>query len=374
MPESISHKFARGMAAVTIAAGLASGLASTASADTLKEFDARAAALVEKAKPEQVAHVPPTGPKGVAKKKIVIIPCAMAAEGCARMARGAEEAGKLLGWDATIIDPAGDLAKVADAVQRAISIGADGLVILSNDARVLQGPLRQAKSNGMFVVAEGVNMDGLYDATLPGEKFFLDQGYLMAATAYTMGQSRLDMIKLSSPEFGAPRLREQGTQKFIDECKALGGKCSVLVSENTLVSDISTLVPKQAVSLIQKYPSYNVLWSGYDAQLNFIIQAIEQADLLKTGFSVGFDANSANTPFIAQDKYEKGTVGFPLEWVGYGLVDDLNRLFAGEKIVLDQGIRSRLIVKENIKDALKGGPAWEGDADFRAEYKALWGR
>lgn len=96
---------------------------------------------------------------------------------------------------------------------------------------------------------------------------------------------------------------------------------------------------------------------------------MQQADLLNSGFAIGFDANAANVAFIQQDKFEKGSLGLPLEWLGYGLADQLNRLLAGEKPVEDEGVRSRLLVKSNLP---KSG-AWEGDMDFRSAYKAVWG-
>jgi ribose transport system substrate-binding protein len=352
-----------------VSVGALTTLVASAAADPLSDFNARTAQILKDATAKQTATPPKEGPKAVKGKKVVIIPCAMAAEGCARQARAAQEAAEALGWKVTLIDPAGDLAKAADTVQRAISIGAQGIIVISFDASALQGPLRRAKAEGIFVVAQAKNSDNIYDVTVPAGDFFVDQGYSLAAQQYATAGNKLRLIQLRGDEFGSPRERQQGTENFIKECKAAGGDCEILASENALVADLTTLVPKQAAALVQKHPDYNVFWTAYDAQLNFVVLGLQQADLLNSGFAIGFDANAANVAFIQQDKFEKGSLGLPLEWLGYGLADQLNRLFAGEKPVEDEGVRSRLLVKSNLP---KSG-AWEGDMDFRSAYKAVWG-
>jgi ribose transport system substrate-binding protein len=150
-------------------------------ASDLATFDAKAEALFKKASAPQTARPPSDGPKAVKGKNIVIIPCSMAAEGCGRMARGAQEAAKLIGWQSTLIDPAGDTTKAADAVQRTINIKADGIILVGTDAKRIQGALQQAKEADIKIVAEGDNVNGIYDATMPSNRkeFFLGQGYLI---------------------------------------------------------------------------------------------------------------------------------------------------------------------------------------------------
>ena len=155
----------------------------------------------------------------------------------------------------------------------------------------------------------------------------------------------------------------------LDQCDKAGAGCKMLATENMLVAGLTTTVPQQAVNLVRLHPDYTALWAGYDAALNFIAHGLQQADLADSGFAVGFDANVANVALIRQGLFQTGTVGAPLEWGGYAMVDNLNRLFNGEAIVTDQGISSRLLNKDNLPKA----GVWEGDVDYRAAYKKVWG-
>ena len=310
---------------------------------------------------------PSEGPAPVSGKRIVVIPCSMAAEGCARQARAVMEASALLGWKTTLIDPAGDNAKQAQAVQKAISIKADGIILASIDSAFIQGPLREARDAGIHVVAEGQDSEGLYEAIALTEKFYKDQGYMTGVAAYKLGGYKAHMILLEDNEFAGVRFRADGVKAFIADCKAAGGDCDVTAHQEFLVSQVQSELPKQTVALVRQHQDFNTLWAGYDFAMNFMVQGLQQADLTNKGFSISFDANDANNEIIRQGGFEKATVGLPIEWASYGMVDSMNRLLAGQKPV-DQGLRVKLLIKDNMP--LSG--AWEGDIDFRAAYKRLW--
>jgi ribose transport system substrate-binding protein len=354
-----------------IALGCALAIGPALGAD-LGTFNARIDALVKDASGPQQIKPPTDGPTAAKNKNIVIIPCSMAAEGCARQARAAEEAAKVIGWRTTLIDPAGDITKMASAVQKAIDLRADGIVFLSIDARIIQGPLAQAKQAGLKLVAQGENIDNLYDSEIPWQvkKFFFDQGYTVAAAGYVFGDRKLHMLMLRDDEFIAAQYRAEGALQFVNDCIAVGGDCKLLASENFLVNDLTTTLPKQAVALVRRFPNYNVLWVAYDAALNFVIQqGLREADLLDTGFTVGFDANVANAELMRTDRYQQADLGFPLEWMGWGLIDQMNRALNGKDPNVDEGIRSRLLNKET----LPSDGSWQGDVDFRTIYKRVWG-
>ena len=91
--------------------------------------------------------VPTTGPTPVAGKQMVIIPCGAAVEGCARPAESAKQAAEAIGWSASIVDPAGAGGPSA-AIQRAVSSGANGIILNSIDAAAVQGDLKAARDAG----------------------------------------------------------------------------------------------------------------------------------------------------------------------------------------------------------------------------------
>jgi ribose transport system substrate-binding protein len=338
-------------------------------AGTSSAFDAKADRIVAEKSAPQHNHPPMSGPKLVHGKTVVIIPCAMAAEGCARPARGVEEAAKLVGWNPVLIDGAGDPSKMANAVQRAISIKADAIVLTAIDSSSILGPLQEAKKAGIKVVGLGlVDKTRILDDLIPAEDSFIDDGYTMGATAYKLAGHNLKMIEMRGDEFGGVANRAHGTEKFVKDCQAAGGACQILASENFLVTDLTTRVPEQATAQVRRHPDFNVLWAGYDAGLNFMIQGLKSANLTDSGFAVGFDSNVANLDIIRDGGFQRASVGLPMEWIGFGAIDDLIRIFNGQKPV-DQGVHSELLLKSNLPAS---GP-YVGTYDFRTAYKKIWG-
>jgi ribose transport system substrate-binding protein len=340
-----------------------------ARANELQAFQQKATQVYQDATAKQT-RLPDSAVIGAAKAKtIVIIPCLMAAEGCARPARGVQEAAEALGWKTTLIDGQGDPSKMANAVLQAISLHADAIAIQAIDADTILGPLKEARKAGIHVVGyASINRDNVVEAVYPNNNDFSAEGYAIAAGAYKLAGNKLDVIEMRGDEFGGCKLRANGTRKFIDECKAAGGDCSVLASENFLVTDLTTRVPQQAISEVRRHPNFDVLWACYDAGLNFMLQGLNSAGLTDHGIAVAMDANVANIDIIRAGGFQKATVGLPLEWVGYAQVDALNRMFLG-KTPNDGGIQLKLLVQQNVP----AHGAWQGDVDFRSAYRKSWG-
>ncbi len=102
----------------------ASGTTASGSAGTsasAKAFAEKARALVAAASGEIPTHGPTTAPAIEPHKKIVTIPCSAGAQGCKFAVDRFAAAAKAVGWTTTMIDPAGDPAKMAAAVNQAVS-------------------------------------------------------------------------------------------------------------------------------------------------------------------------------------------------------------------------------------------------------------
>lgn len=353
------------LAACSSGASTGGSAASSGTGDG-SEFTQTAEALMTEASAEQTATPPTEGPAIVPDVKIVIIPCAMAAEGCARPARAADEAAKLLGWDSTIIDPAGDPRKTSDAVLTAISQKVDAIVFSVIDASSIEAPLQQAKDAGIKVI--NYDVAGEWDWSFPSEEQMVQDGYLSGAAAFSLAGDDLKMIRMEETYFSVDALRQDGLDKFLTECKDAGESCDLMGSQTFQLADMATSGPQQAAALARSHPGYNVLWSPFDAGLTFFSQGIQQAGLAGDAFAISFDANSANSQEIRDGGFQKATIGLPLEWVGYAMIDSLNRVLAGEPTV-DQGIAAKFLTAEN----LPAEGAWEGDVDWKAAYENLWG-
>ncbi|MDF2706689.1 MAG: monosaccharide transporter substrate-binding protein family [Nonomuraea muscovyensis] len=376
---------AASVAVTAFAAGCGGGPAAPAggarqeTSGPVAAFDAKVRADVDAAlaaQTEQTNPVPAEGPAVVPGKKLVIIPCAMAVEGCARPARAAQEAAKVLGWEASIDDPAGDASKMSAAIKRAVSSGAHGIVLNSIDAAAVQGDLRAARKAGLSVVCDMCgDTGGLIQSVSPPLEENERAGYLLAQQAYLLTKERFGsaprFIVMLDDEFATVRARAAGVKRFIGDCEAAGAGCELAAEGRHLAAEISTTAPSRVVQLARSNPRHNVLFAGYDAALHFFAQGLRQAGLADPAKVIGIsvDADVANTDDIRKGGFQAASAGVAMRRVGYGMVDDLNRLFSGGQPVA-QGISVKLITKANAP----ASGSWDGDFDATPHYLKLWAK
>jgi len=336
----------------------------------IEEFTTYAEGIVKEASAEQPNTAPTEGPKIVTGKKIAVIPCSMAAEGCARPANGAVHAAEVAGWTADILDPGGDPSKMAALIDQAVATGYDAIVLTAIDVQSVQASVKKAIDADVLVgnFAASDAEPALLTTNVPlfPEDFF-NAGYAMGAKIFLDQGKDMKVAMLTGTEFGSIRERLAGTKAFIDDCKAAGGGCEVVAEENFLVTDLVKSLPGQTAAMVRSHPDANALWFGYDAGANFGIQGLEEAKLKIDTY--GFDANVANLQRIADGRGQIATAGSAMAWIGFGIIDNFNRVWAGEKVI-DQGMKFKLLVADNLP---ADGGAWDGDVDVESNYKTIWG-
>lgn len=345
-----------------------SGPGTSASA---KEFAAKARELVDGAANEIPAAAPETSPPLEDGKEIVTIPCSAGAQGCKFAVDRFAEAAEAVGWSTTMIDPAGDPAKMAAAVNQAVSRGADGIFTVAIDSATLEAPLKAANAAGLHTVCFScVDEPGLLLGTLPTEDQHHQDGYVLAARAFLDAGENLKVVLLRDSEFGNTVRREQGVLAFIEDCQAAGASCQLVAEQNFLVSNISTGLPQQIAALVRNKPDWNALIAPYDASLLYVLPELRNNGLVKDGQrAYGFDPLDQNISWIRDGDVEAATLASPYDWIAYAAIDQLNRAFAGVDPV-DQGIKDKLVVADN---APAEGETYVGDGDPAAAYKKLWG-
>ena len=161
---------------------------------------------------------------------------------------------------------------MADAVQKAIDIKADGIYTSAIDASTIAAPLRKAKAAGLkSVCASCTNQDDLYTMSIPAKDNDVKDGYNLAAQMFVDTGGKLRMIMLEDDEFGNTRLRQQGARQFVQECQDAGADCKIVATQKVLIPNISTSVPNQVASVARQHPDWNALFAPYDAILTFVI-------------------------------------------------------------------------------------------------------
>jgi len=365
--------------AASLVAACGSGSAGGSSSPNSGHAGTSASAVAFAAKAKEIAAqasaaipvtVPSSSPAIQPGKKIVMIPCSAAAEGCEAAVNAFANAAKAVGWTTSQIDPAGDPSKMANAVNQAVSQKADGIFTVAIDSATLKAPLQTAKSAGLKTVCFScVDEPGLMVGTLPDASQFETDGYALAAQAFVDSGENLKVILLRDSEFGNTVQREQGVLNFIKDCEAAGASCSLVAQQNFLIGDISTSLPKQVAALVRNKPGWNALIAPYDAPLLYVLPELKNG-LVKDGQrAYGFDPVEAIIKSIRDKGVEAATVASPYDWVAYAAIDQLNRAFAGQPAV-NEGVKDKLVTSSNAPGE---GKTYVGDGDPAGDYLKLWG-
>ena len=112
----------------------------TAKADMAKYFKGTDRAL------------PSSAPKPATGKKVWVIACSMAAEGCANPANAAAEAGRALGWTMTVQDGKLDPNTYNQLIRAAIAAKVDGIILAVVDCGPIAAAIRKATADGIKVI------------------------------------------------------------------------------------------------------------------------------------------------------------------------------------------------------------------------------
>ena len=135
--------------------------------------------------PQTTWDGPTTGPKAAKDKSIVFVSLTQNSSGNADSARGAEEAAKVLGWKFTLMDGKGTATGGADALNQAIALKPDAIILGSVSIENNKALIQQANDAGIVVI-------GWHATDKPGPvadpKVFTNVGTDPYAIAYTAGE------------------------------------------------------------------------------------------------------------------------------------------------------------------------------------------
>ena len=365
-----------GLLVLSACATSSSGTTGDVNSESAKAFSAAVDGYLTEATQAQQTMPPADGPAAVSGKRIAIVSVTLAEEGAKRNIAGLEAAADALGWDYEIYDGQGVPTTANAKIEQAVTTKPDAIVLVGLDAALVQGGLKAANDAGIPVAcntcwdASAPDSTGQFVSVAPPLKNFEEMGYATAAYAYREAEGAPRFITMNDASLTNLSAREEGFDRFIDECGAANAPCEVVADAPFLLAEMTTQLPIKAASAARAHPEFNALWVSFDFAAQQAINGLTQAGLAKAPvFAVSSNGDAANLEQIGDGGFQKVTVGIAFEWAGYANLDNLNRLFAGEQPV-QQEMPIRLFDETNI-DAAEGG-AWQADVDFAAAYETIW--
>ena len=354
------------------AAVLARAAATTARADALSDAKARIAAATARV---SKWDGPTTGPKAATGKTIIYVAGDLRNGGTEGVSRGVAEAAKAIGWTLRILDGRGDISARTAAVNQAIALKPDGVVLGGFDAVEQNAALATLKGAGIPYVGWHATIEPGPD---PKTGMFANVNTRIADVAQTAADlaiadsdGRAGVVIFGDSNYEMAIGKARMMEADIKKCTG----CAVLTLEDSPMTEASTRMPQLTTSLLQRFGAkWTYSLAVNDLYYDFMASSLGAAGLQGTdaphNISAG-DGSESAFQRIRNTDYQIATVAEPLTEQGWQLVDELNRAFAQQPW---SGYVSpvHLVTPDNI--AYDGGPrnVLDPDNGYRDAYKAIW--
>jgi len=345
--------------------GASSGATDLASFEKLvKEKEAPITAWPANAPTEPIKKIEPN-------KLIVDIALSPEEPASLATAEGVVEAADRLGWDSKILYAEFSAAKTVAAFEQAIVLGADAVVTQGAEPQNYKSVIKKLHESGAVLVTT-------YSDYPPSDEFAQaeisvlskESGEVAGAKAVVDAGGEGQFAIFNFPEFIVLKNRTAAAKEKIEEC----ADCEVLPVIDSTSAEAEKTLPTATSTLLQRNPDLTGILTGIDT----FVSAYQLSTLRQQNSEAAVYTYQGGPPTLeAVEKGEiDGDAAVPLLWGGWAAVDNIARLFAGQK-TNDGGLPLRLLDEDNIEEALTNAASngfWDADGfDYKGEYEKLWG-
>ena len=317
---------------------------------------------------------PRTGPAAQPGKTIVVLAEDLRNGGVLGVAQGIREAARDIGWKVRIVDAGGTAAGRRKALADALASRPDGLAICGSDAHELAPELRSARDRLPPVVGWHA---GPAPGPIPGTPVAMNVTTDPIAVARTTAQAavaqsggRAGVVVFTDSRFAIATTKAQAMAEVIRQCSG----CTLLEVRDVAISESAARMPAVTRELLAAHGSrwthalaINDIYFDY-AVPEFIAWGVANGaiNLLSAG-----DGSAAAFMRIRAGTYQTGTVAEPLNMQGWQVVDELNRLMAGQPV---SGFVApvHLVSARDIASDGRSRLVYDPDNGYRSIYQRIW--
>ncbi|AMM20009.1 hypothetical protein AX769_07335 [Frondihabitans sp. PAMC 28766] len=329
-------------------------------------------ALDDAAKP--VTWAGPTKPaKAPTGITVGAVNCSYSVEGCKSGGQAFSAVAKALGWKAKMIivnDPTG----YGDAMQSLINQGVKAIYLGGVDQTLVPNQMKAAAARHIPVVSVGSNYNiggpGQVIADVHGSPTV--KGQLMADAAMVDHAGKVHAVFLKDAEFAEPVQVLNAVSKQFAACT----KCQITQASpiNFTGTIISTQLPGQVVTAVQRDPAINSIMLGFDPPATYIVPALDAAGAKTKVTMYSQLGDSAPLQLVKEGNILKYNVAASVPWGVWGSFDEIIRYLNGQPLV-DENLPIQLFssAHPDAVDKLGANDFAATYAGYEAKYKTLWG-
>jgi len=320
---------------------------------------------------------PMTGPKALPNKLVVYVAQDMRNGGVLGVSEGVQGAVAAIGWRLKIIDGVGSVAGRVAAINQAVALKPDAIILGSVDAQEEAKAIRAAAQQGIKIVGwhSTASSGRVEDPPIFTNVTTDATSVAKVAAAYALQTTNCTAGSVIFWQSGdAIGIKKAETMR--DVLQACSG-CKVLDYVNTPLADTAARMPQNTTSLLQRFGKGWTVGLGInDLYFDFASPALRSVGVPPSGpptFISAGDGSVAAFNRVRSGDYQIGTVAEPLHEAGWQLVDELNRALSDQS---PSGYVApvHLVTKDNIQ--YDGGPnnIYDPDNNYQMHYKTIWGK
>jgi ribose transport system substrate-binding protein len=354
-----------------------SGAAAAASSDPTADYLADARRAVEAAaRPAAAWAGPRIGPRAQAGKHIAMVNEDLRNGGILAVDEGVLEAAKVMGWTVKVFDSGGTPEGRRKMLSDAMDSRPDGLIILGGDARALAPGLQPFADRGIPIVGWHVTSRAgpvhgspvaLNVSTDP-----LEVARVTALAAIVQSGGHAGVVVFTDTNYELPRTKADAMAAVVRGCAG----CTLLEVRDVAISRNAEQMPGTTRALLARYGKrWTHALAINDIYFDYAAPVLTQAALPNNALSMLSAGDGSESAFlrIRAGAFQTGTVAEPLNLHGWQLVDEMNRLLAGEPVT-NTVFPVHLVTADNI-DADGGDRLLYDPANgYRDIYRRIWRR
>ncbi len=317
---------------------------------------------------------PESGPPAQRGKSIAIVAEDMRNGGIVGVAQGAREAAKAMGWTLRVFDGAGSSAGRAKAFADALAANPDGLILCGADA------LENKEALAVFA-DKGVPVVGWHAGERPGPIVGtpmamnvttdpLEVARITAMAAVAQSNGKAGVVILTDSRYSIAMAKAKAMESVIRACR----ECSLLEMRDVAISESREKMPAITTELLQRHGKrWTHTLAINDIYFDYAVATLASAAIPRDGISLLSAGDGSASAFlrIQEKNYQTVTVAEPLNVHGWQVIDELNRLMAGQPV---SGFVApvHLVNADNI--ALDGGTKllYDPSNGYREIYRFQW--
>ncbi|MEP6503551.1 MAG: substrate-binding domain-containing protein [Betaproteobacteria bacterium] len=351
--------------------------AAAASAVDGTDFLADAKRVVDAAaQPAPPWRGPRTGPHAQPGKRIALVNEDLRNGGILGVDEGVLEAAKVIGWSVKVYDSGGTLEGRRRMLADALKSRPDGLIIFGGDAHALLPWLQPFADQGIPMVGWHVAAQAGPVAGTPVAMNVstdpLEVARVTALAAIVQSGGRAGVVVFTDTNYELPRTKANAMAAVVRACTG----CTLLEVRDVAISRNQELMPAATRELMARHGKrWTHALAINDIYFDYAVPVMTQARVPNAAMTMLSAGDGSESAFlrIRTGTFQVGTVAEPLNLHGWQLVDEMNRLLAGER-VSGYVFPVHLVTAGNV--AQDGGDRliYDPANGYRDIYRHIWQR